>query len=273
MKCYDIRLNLPKNAKYAELAVICCLHIGHKQHDHQRALRWRSWILSDKRRFCFDLGDDAEAALPGDEKHSAMTYDSNMTPEDQLIKVKEFLQPLAEKRKIIVSHDSNHWARFENKTGISMAKDVNVFLQNQYDQNEKEMTQPHPDKLPRWGHWQSLTKLHVGRQSYTIHSWHGAGGGATPESALRKCRSMAVQHHADIYCMGHFHQKVCWQDSYMQFSSNGMDSLERQRTFACTGSFLGWHTSYAEKMGLPPNRRGAIVLKLGAKEWDVKVGL
>lgn len=273
MKCHEVRLKLPKGTEYAEIAVICCLHLGHKMHDHERALKWRKWILAKPNRFVFNLGDDIEAALPGDEKHNAMTFDSVMSPDMQLVKIKEFEAPLADAHRMIVSHDSNHWARFEGKTGVSMAKDLNVFLQNQYDPKAKEMAEPHPDKLPRWGHWQALTKLMVGKNEYLVHSWHGAGGGATPESALRKCRSMAVQHRADIYLMGHFHQKVCWQDSYMQFSSNGRDSQERQRTFACTGSFLGWHSSYAEKMGLPPNRRGAIVVKLGVKDWDVKVGL
>ena len=106
-----------------------------------------------------------------------------------------------------------------------------------------------------------------------VHSWHGSGNGCTPEAALRKCREQAVVHRADLYLMGHAHQKISWSDNYMEFSANGCEARERQRVFAVTGGFLGWHDTYAERAGLKPNRRGAIVARLGVKEWDIKVAI
>lgn len=273
MKCHEIRVKAPKNTEYIELALLCCIHRGHKAHDEKRALKWRDWIMAKPWRFCISLGDDTENAIPTDAKHASMMFDQVEAPEAQRMWISDYWRPVAEAHKLLETFNSNHWGRTDGMTGESPAREMNVFLQNQYDPKSPAEARPHPDKLPRWGGWQSLTKLLIAKNEYMMHSWHGAGGGATPESALRKCRSMAAQHRADIYAMGHFHQKVCWQDNYMQFSANGMDALERQRTFVCAGSFLGWHDTYAERQGLPPNRRGAVVLKLGVKEWDVKVGL
>lgn len=269
MKCYDVRVPLKRGVSQIEIAVVCCLHFGHKAQDERRALSWRDWILKSPSHFAFNLGDDMENALPGDEKHNSMMWDSNMTPEDQYRKAAEFWKPVAEAGKLLMTHDSNHAWRTEAKVGRSVAKELNVFLQGLT--HKKVTTDPLPDAFPRWGRWQALTRLHVGRQTYTIHSWHGSGNGCTPEAALRKCRAQAEIHRADVYLMGHAHNKISWSDNCMEFSDNGREARELQRVFAVTGGFLGWHDTYAERAGLRPNRRGAIALKLGVKRWDVKV--
>lgn len=267
MKCHRIDLKLKGRPEQIEIMALCCMHIGHVACDYVRIGKMFKWLLAGDNRFCFDLGDDTENAVPGDEEHNSMMWDSNMHPEEQFRKAADLLLPVAKAGKLIITHNSNHWWRSQAKTGFNIPKQLNTFLQ------QMGLQDPHPDALPRWGGWQALTSLGVGKQNYMIHSWHGAGGSATPEGALRKCRSMAVNHDADIYLCGHFHQKIAWQDNHMRWSGNGLPAKEMQRTFACTGGFLGWHEGYAERKGLPPNRRGSIVLRLGVKEWDVKVGL
>jgi hypothetical protein len=271
VKCFDIRVPVKRGAEQIEIAVVCCLHFGHKAQDERRSMEWRDWILKSKNRFAINLGDDMENALPGDEVHNSMLWDSSMTPEEQYRRAAEYWKPVAEAGKLLITHDSNHAWRTEAKTGRSVAKELNVFLQGLT--SKKPSTDPMPDQFPRWGRWQALSRLHVGKQTYTVHSWHGSGNGCTPEAALRKCRSQAEVHKADIFLMGHAHQKISWSDNYMEFSDNGRDARERQRMFAVTGGFLGWHDTYAERAGLRPNRRGAIALKLGVSEWDVKVGI
>jgi hypothetical protein len=271
VNCFDITLPVDRKTETIELIVVCCLHIGHKAFDYKRATKWRNWILADKNRYAVDLGDDMENAVPGDEEHNSMMWDSNMHPEEQYRKAADYWAPVVEAGKLLLTHDSNHAWRSEAKTGISVARNLNIFLQGLTQRHKTP--EPLTDASPRWGRWQALTRLSVGRQQYLMHSWHGAGGSATPEGALRKCRSMATQQVADIYACGHFHQKIAWQDNRMEFSSNGRRAVEKQRTFACTGGYLEWHETYAERKGLSPNRRGSITLRLGAKEWDVKVGL
>lgn len=229
--------------------------------------------MRGRNRFAISLGDSLENVIPGDDKHNSMVWDSDMTPDEQFREAADYWRPLAEARKLLWDMDSNHNWRTEAKVGRSIGRELNVFLQGQYDGKSQKLTTPHPDKLPRWGGWQALNKLHVGKNEYIIHSWHGSGGGATPESALRRCRSMAEQHNAQVFLMGHFHNRLFWQDNRMEFSANGMNARECQRTFAVTGGYLGWHDTYAERAGLRPNRRGAIVLKLGARDWDVKVSM
>ena len=271
MRCYDIRLPVKKGVENIEIAVVCCLHFGHKSQDERRALQWRKWIMGSPNRFAMNLGDDMENAIPGDEVHNSMMWDSSYPPEEQYRRAADYWKPVVQAKKLIITHDSNHAWRTEAKVGRSVARELNVFLQNVT--SKETHADPMPDSAPRWGRWQALSRLHVGKQTYTVHSWHGSGNGCTPEAALRKCREQAVVHRADLYLMGHAHQKISWSDNYMEFSANGCEARERQRVFAVTGGFLGWHDTYAERAGLKPNRRGAIVAKLGAKDWDIKVAI
>lgn len=280
MICNTVPLKLTKRPKivipaglpdYIEIVIVCCLHIGHKGFDKARAEKWRAWGLSDPNRYFMDLGDDMENAVPGDEEHNSMMWDSNMMPAEQYRKSAEYWAPVVEAGKLIINHNSNHAWRSEAKTGICIPRNLNVFLQGLTA--EQKTPDPQPDVLPLWGNWQALTELHVGKQVYMIHSWHGSGNGCTPEAALRKCRSMATVNKADIFVMGHAHQRIAWSDNYLIHAGNGREALERQRMFAVTGGYLGWHDTYAERKGLPPNRRGSIVLRLGVKEWDVKTSI
>lgn len=271
MKCHEIRLPVKGKPEEIELVSFCCAHFGHKACDRPRLLEWRRWLMASPNRFAFNLGDDMENALPGDEKHSSMMWDSDSPPEQQYRDAADFWRPVAKAGKLLTTHDSNHAWRTEAKTGRSVARELNVFLQAQ--RLPKAMTDPLPDALPRWGRWQALTRLRVGKQSYDIHSWHGTGGAATPEGALRKCREQERNHVADIFLMGHFHQPLVWGKEYMAFSSNGREATAKQRWFGVTGGFLGWHETYAERAGLSQNRRGAIVVRLGVNRWDIKLAL
>jgi hypothetical protein len=271
LKCHEITIPVKPSVQSVEIVVVCCLHIGHKAFDYKRAKKWRDWILADPNRYAVNLGDDMENAVPGDEEHNSMMWDSNMHPEEQYRKAAEFWEPVASAKKLLITHDSNHAWRSEAKTGISIAKNLNVFLQGLTTKHKT--TDPQPDASPRWGHWQALTKLNIGKQVYLVHSWHGVGSGCTPEASLRKCRSMAVTHRADLFVMGHSHQRIAWSDNYMVHAGNGLEAQERQRMFAVTGGYLGWHGTYAERKGLPPNRRGSVVVKLGVKEWDIKTSI
>ncbi len=266
MLCHRVELPIKGRPEQIEIVIMCCMHIGHRACDYPRIKKFFKWLMEGENRFAMDLGDDMENAVPGDEVHNSMMWDSDMHPEDQYRKVAEMWLPVVEKDKLILTHNSNHFWRSQAKTGMNIPKQLNAFLQG----GELD---PHPNKLPRWGDWMTLTSLGVAKQDYMIHSWHGSGNGCTPESALRKCRSQAESHEADIYLMGHAHNKVVWSDNRMVFSANGMLAREKQRAFGVTGGFLGWHGTYAERAGLRPNRRGPIVLRLGAKEWDVKLSL
>lgn len=265
MKCHEVRLPVQGNPEHFEVVIFCCAHIGHRNFDRKRFESWLGWVRKGRNRVAFNLGDDIENAIPGDAVHNSMMWDSVMGPDEQYRDAADYWRPLAESGKLIITHDSNHWWRSEAATGRSMAKELNVFLQ------QRGQTDPLPDALPRWGRWQALTKLRIRKQEYMIHSWHGSGGSTTPEAALRKCREQERHHEADVYVMGHFHQPILWGKRYNRFTGNGRPPEKRERWFGVTGSFLEWDESYAERQGLGPNRLGCIVLRLGVDRWDVKV--
>jgi hypothetical protein len=269
VKCFKHKLKVKGNPSHIELVSFCCPHFGHKACDRKRLMSWRNWVMRGPNRFAFALGDDMENAIPGDEVHNSMMWDSDKHPEEQYMEAADFWRPMAEAGKLLITHDSNHAWRTEAKTGRSVARELNVFLQAQ--SLDKARTEPTPDVTPFWGRWQALTELRVGRQAYTIHSWHGSGSGSSPEAALRKCREQERFHQADLFLMGHAHQPIAWGKDVNVFSDHGMVAGKRQRWFGVTGGFIGWDDTYAERAGYGPNRRGAIVIRLGVKDWDIKI--
>ena len=194
-----------------------------------------------------------------------MIYDQTMYPQEQFEAALEYWEPVVKAGKLLISHDSNHFWRSEAKTGISVARNMNIFM--------RQAAKDAKARGPEWGRWQAFTKLHVGKQLYRIHSWHGSGGAATPSAALSKCRSQAMIHQADVFLMGHFHRKVVDQDLYFAWPDGAERPVEKMRAYGVTGSFMKWDDSYAERAGYAPSIRGAIKLELSAKRWDVKISL
>ena len=258
-------INLTVKGNHIQIFSVSCLHIGHVGHDKNKAYDYRDYILNTKNTYAISLGDDTENALPGDEKHNSMMWSQSMQPEEQYDAACAFWEPVAAAGKLLLTHDSNHWWRTEAKTGISMAKQMNIHL--------RRVSKDAGSLAPRWGQWMAYTSLRVNSQRYLIHSWHGNGGGTTPESALRNCRKQADAHHADVYLVGHYHKKIVYEDVCMMWPKSEHKPIDRKRAYACTGCFLNWNNSYAERAGLPPAMRGAVKLQLGAKEWDVNVSL
>jgi hypothetical protein len=241
-----------------------CLHIGSTQHDNEKAINYRDYVLNTKDAYAMSLGDDCENALPGDDKHNSMMWQQNMNPQEQFDAACEYWRPLVESGKLLLTADSNHFYRSEMKTGISIAKQMNIFLGNIA---QKAKTEP-----PKWGRWSAFLKLHVNKQQYLVHATHGSGGGTTPESALKKCRETASYIHADLYVRGHHHKLIHFSDAYFDWTDGGPKPVERKRVFACTGCFLRWDESYGERMGLPPGLRGACKVTLSSKRHDIRVG-
>lgn len=264
MQSFEIHLPKPKKAEYVNVFSWCCMHLGHISCDIKKALKYRDYILNTPDTYVFSLGDDFDNALPmGDAKHSAMMWDNNMSPQEQFDAALKFWEPVIKEGKLLWTNDSNHFYRSEMLTGISLAKQLNVFMNN--------AAKTARSRGPEWGRWQAFVKLHVGKNVYRIHAWHGSGGSGSPEGALKKCRSQAMVHRADLYCMGHVHRKITDSDLYFDWPDGEKEPIEKKRVYAVTGSFLDWRNSYAERAGYAPSIRGAVMIEFGAKRWDIRV--
>jgi hypothetical protein len=265
MQSYEITLPKPKKGEYVSVFSLCCLHIGSKNHDQEKALSYRDYILSAPDTYALDLGDDLENAIPTDALHGSMMFDQNMQPQEQFDAALKYWEPVVKAGKLLLTHDSNHFWRSQAVTGISVAKNMNIFM--------KQMAKDAKSRAPVWGQWQAMTKINVDKQTYTMHSWHGSGSAGTPAGVLNKCRSQAMIHQCDIYMMGHAHRKVIDQDLYFAWPKGELKPVEKMRVYGVTGSFMKWDDSYAERAGYAPSIRGAIKLELSSKRWDIKVSL
>lgn len=262
MRFFDIKLQTPKG-DHVDIFPVSCLHIGHRLHDKPMAEDYRDYILRTPDTYAVSLGDDIDNAIPGDEAHNSMTYENNMTPAEQLRAAVEFWKPLVKKGKLLWTHDSNHWWRTEAKTGISAAEHMNIFLGSGAKRGS----------APKWGRWQAMSRIRVGKQVYLVHSWHGAGGGTTAASALRNCQKKSDEVVADLYLVGHYHKKVVYEDKHRVWPANSPHPVDRKRAFACTGCFLNWDESYGERFGLPMGMTGAVKATLFKNEHLVRVSL
>src|SRR5882672_5236030 len=94
MQAQEIFIPAPKKSEYVSIFSVCCLHIGHKCHDKEKALSYRDYILNTPDTYAYDLGDDIENAIPGDEVHNSMMWDSSMHPQEQVEKALEYWEPV-----------------------------------------------------------------------------------------------------------------------------------------------------------------------------------
>jgi hypothetical protein len=109
---------------------------------------------------------------------------------------------------------------------------------------------------------------HESTRAIDIFAHHGRGAARTGGGSLRSVEQMADVATADIYLMGHDHQKTAYLKSKLELPAAGkvLRLHDRKILFARTGSFL---TGYKENVGsyvvdklLPPSDLGTIKIEL-----------
>lgn len=104
------------------------------------------------------------------------------------------------------------------------------------------------------------------KNSCIVFMHHGVGAG-TVGSQLNKIHNVANDFEADIFLMGHCHQKVCSQSERLEVSHRGDMCLRaRKRVFALCGTYLRTYQQdqmgYGEKRLYKPTTIGGVKIRI-----------
>lgn len=280
---------------------LSCAHVGHVCHERELTEKFFENVYDTPNHVMWSLGDNQDNGTKN--SPGASWAEQTHNPREQLIITAALYRPLVKKRKVIVMQDSNHSNRIFKETGFITSEEAlwrlltgRAVTQSDWDIIERyfrgkikgrdqedaqnwiqsvldQMKDPEPDKLPLWGGWQALVKLHVGKVDYMIHAMHGEGTGVTGPAALQAVQKQKDIAHADIFLRGHHHKRVVADGSVGMWSGNGNPVEFKRIGFITTGCYLGYHNSYGEAKGYAPLACGMSQITLSSKEKLFKLSI
>ncbi len=291
MKSLEVELTPAKDG-WAEIDVTSCIHFGHACHLREETLALFTEVLETPGRYLWSLGDNQDNGTKN--SPGASVYENTHNPKQQLILSAAMYRPLVKAGKVVMFQDSNHSARIMKDVGYITSEDAlyRMLTGDNFSKRDWKIIQkyavggftgrdaaaaekyivdlaadtPEPRReMPLWGGWQAMTKVHVGKQTYMLHSMHGEGAGTAPASALQAVMKQQEIAHADIFVRGHHHKRVITDAGLMEYSEHGKDATGRRIGYLTTGCMLGYHNSYGEAKGYRSIWPGMTRLHLNAK--------
>lgn len=228
--------------------------------------RWK-WFLSKsakddpEKTYYIGLGDYHDFMSASEEKHakSGKLHETTIEKFDMMVEQENraFCQEIKQMRgKLIGLVDGNHnWTLSNGKTSTM---DLAERMESEY--------------LGWLSHLTIRVKLKNRGPSSAIHAvlCHGKAGGKTFGVTINQVGDLkSVFPIADIYCMGHDHQRGAWPVSVLYPTNGGGGTkLKQKRQFLCrSGSFKKSYTpdksEYEAGRLLRPADLGALKLRIG----------
>ena len=220
------------------------LHIGSPNFDRKVLDKHLKTIDKniDKARIII-MGDLAETALK--DSVGAGVYEQQESAQQQMMTAKTILYPYRDLIDGIVT--GNHEQRIYKNTGF----DIMLYFAQLMGLEDKYLR------------YQGVIKYTIQQRAFNISVWHGSGGGSTPGGAMNKLQKQASTVLADVYLMGHVHQRQAFSKTiYLPDAQNNKIDLMKQ-AFVVTGSALTHEESYAEEAGFAPSEKGFPQITLG----------
>lgn len=227
-------------------------HVGapKNQCEIEKLIDMRDWILKTKDTYMIGLGDYMDCAQKMPWKNGPSVYDESEAPTDQFFKVEKILKPLADAGKILGLHQGNHEEWISQNVGFDV---IRVLCDNL--------------KVPFLDPACETTVILNEKFKYKIYSFHGTGCPRTETGALNTLDRNTKRYFADIFLMGHTHQKAVKEGARIV---NGKLS----KTYnVLTGHWLSWKGSYAQRFAFDPIPVGVCLIKLYSKRFDFHVSV
>lgn len=205
--------------------------------------------IKDSGSLCVLMGDLMEAAS----RHSvgAGWAEQTQSPQAQLDALVEVLTPIAP--QILVLLEGNHEDRIWKQSGIRVAKVMSQQLG------------------VKFGGYSCFIKLRVRKQNYIIYAQHGASNAWYPHTKLTAAMRTAQHTDADVFLYAHTHELLSLKVPRLEVDKRSRTVKREKKYFVLTGSFLGYHGSYAEKKNMYPVDTGVAKLKFRGDVWDVHI--
>lgn len=217
-------------------------HIGHINCDYNLIEEYLSSLNNTTR--CLLMGDLLECATKTSIGQGM--FETNLTPQQQKNKCIEILRPY--KDYIDGAIIGNHEERIMQLTSINLIQEICEEL-----------------NIPCLG-YKGIIKYVIKDNCYTVEIWHGSGGGASIQTALKAVEDMSTKTHADVYCMGHTHKIASSNRIFLYPDTRNNKIRKIKQYFVLTGSALKYDEGYGEMKNLQERPNGFPVIILNGNK-------
>ncbi len=238
------------------------IHVGNKNCNKAKVITYAQWIADNPNAYWWGMGDYADAIIASDESrwdHDCLDPELS-TPDEQYAWVERIFEPI--KDRCLGLHVGNHDYELQRRHGHKYVQnDLCKHLGVKYLGFDALIRVEFENK--KGG------KIYV----QDICSTHGSTSSRYPGTRLNALQRWSEGFEADIYTMGHVHDKLVHETVYYSMNTNG--KLEQKRKIhALTGGFLEGYiegtVSYVERKNLMPIKTGIVRLSVWPEKQRVR---
>jgi predicted phosphodiesterase len=212
------------------------LHIGSPHFERKILEKYLKIVENTKNARIILMGDLAEVSTKT--SVGAGVYEQDQNGQQQMMLAKSILYPYRDIIDCIVG--GNHEERIRKDSGF----DLSLYFAQLMGLEEK------------YANYQGVVAYNFYGRTFTVSVWHGAGGGSTPGGAMNRLVKQSNTILADIYLMGHVHQRQAYSKQVFVPDTKNDKVDMVQQYFVVTGSALTYENSYAEMAGFSPSNTG-----------------
>lgn len=237
-------------------------HIGFKEDLYVERMKA---IMDDPNRYTIFMGDQVDFINPLDKRWQAGSV-TILSKDDQRKYWQRVNQPLLDLNIKLVKEGKN-----EKVVGLLAGNHEYKVIDQSYIINQF----CDPNGLTYLGS-KAMIGLDIKYKGKTLRRWkifvqHGAGGGTNPLTALEQ---MKVNHIADVYLMGHLHNKLCKSETVVDFNFAEKGVVYRDIVLGNTGTFCETYTDGVDgymdrKNKVVPAKLGTITISFDAYKGKI----
>ena len=235
---------------YAEVIFMGDWHLGHPQ-CHTNKIQDMLDYCVEKNIYMLFMGDMMESGLTTSVGDSV--YYQKLNPQEQMETVMKMISPITEKGLCLGYHAGNHEMRIRKVTGIDIAKNICREL-----------------KIPYLG-YACWNLWYIGKQSYTIYSYHGKSGSKFIYTKLKSAVDISHYFIADLVAVAHMHSLTSDSIERQYVEKSSKQVKVRKAHILITGSYLAYDDSYAQIGGYPPTKLGSPKVKFFSDRFDLHI--
>lgn len=260
-----VTVNLDKRDDVIHLEPIGDPHFGHIGFQEDLYKERIRDIMKRDNRYTVFMGDQVDFINPLDKRWQAGSV-TILSKDDQRKYWQRVNQPL-----IDLNNKLKEKGRNEKIWGLLAGNHEYKVIDQSYIINQF----CEPNKLDYLGS-KAMVGLVVKHKGKTIRRWklfiqHGSGGGSNPLTALDQ---MKVNHIADVYLMGHLHNKLYKGERVVDFNFSEGGVVYRDIGLGNTGTFCETYTDKVDgymdrKNKVTPSKLGTITISFDAYQGKI----
>ncbi len=259
-----IEINLDKKDDVIHLEPIGDAHVGHIGFQKDLYKERIRAIMKRDNRYTIFMGDQVDFINPLDKRWQEGSV-TILSKDDQRKKWQTVTQPLLDyNMKQIDKGNQKIWGLMAGNHEYKVIDQS--YIINQFCE---------PNKLDYLGS-KAMLGLDIKHKGKTIRRWklfvqHGSGGGSNPLTALDQ---MKVNHIADVYLMGHLHNKLYKGERVVDFNFSKGSVVYRDIGLGNTGTFCETYTDNVDgymdrKNKVTPSKLGTITISFDAYQGKI----